>query len=174
MEGVSVIFGIIWIIIVISIISKVAKGASDANRAQQIQQRAAANRVPPQRPGASGQGQNNAQVYDAQQERLDHMKRLDGKSSVSRTPASGYKPSSAYPSARYNSRPVDVKTSSVLLEDRRNDWLAQQLREEAAARRSGMLADLGAMHEVECAADDLKRSHVKRHNTTGINRKTFR
>jgi hypothetical protein len=61
----------------------------------------------------------------------------------------------------------------VLLEDRRNDWLAQQLREEAAIKRRGS-SDLGASHEVECAADDLKQSHVRRHNTNGINKRTFR
>ena len=166
MEAVSVVFGIIWIIIVISIISRIAKGAANVNKTQQqVRQNL-------QQFQASAPQQYRA-VYDAQQENLDRIKRLDQNSSAKRVPASSYSQASQYNRA-YSSKPVDVKTTSVLLEDRRNDWLAQQLREEAAVKRRGMLSDLGAAHEVECAADDLKQSHVRRHNTNGINKRTFR
>ena len=159
MEVVSILFGLIWMIVVITIIVRVAAGASKAARQQQISQRLQ-------------QPQQNRAVYDAQQQNLDRMKRLDQSSSARRVPSGSYSQAQQYNRA-YSSKPVDVKTTSVLLEDRRNDWLAQQLREEAALkRRAG--ADLGAVHEVECAADDLKRSHARRHNTTGINRNTFR
>lgn len=166
MEGVSIAFGIIWIIIVVSIISRIAKGASNVNKAQQ-QARARMQ----QQFGASAQ-QQERQVYDAQQENLDRIRRLDQSRTAGRAQSGSYSQSSQYNRA-YGSKPVDVKTSSVLLEDRRNDWLAQQLREEAASKRR-FSSDLGASHEAECAADDLRRDHRKRHNTTGINRSTFR
>lgn len=51
--------------------------------------------------------------------------------------------------------------TGVMLEDRKNDWLAKQLREEAnIARRSEL--DLGAAHERECAADDLRKASRKK------------
>ena len=62
----------------------------------------------------------------------------------------------------------------VLLEDRRNDWLAKQLREEAAIKRRGSIYDLGAAHDADCDADRIRRLHISRHNTNGLNRQTFR
>lgn len=160
MEVVSILFGLIWMFVVITIIVKVASGASKAAKTQQQ----IAQRVQ--------QMQQNRAVYDAQQQNLDRMRRLDQSSSARRAPSGSYSQAQQYDRA-YASKPVDVKTQSVLFEDRKNDWLARQFREEAALkRRAGM--DLGAAHEVECAADDLKRSHVRRHNTTGLNRSTFR
>ena len=157
-EAFSIIFGLIWMFVVISIIVKIAAGASKASRTQQqIRQ----NLQQPQRMvsqqsqgGRTGGQQNFRSVPGAT---------YGSSNTGSRSSYSGYK-----------SDPVDVKTTSVLFEDRRNDWLAQQFREEAAAKRSGMLADLGALHEAECAADTLKREHVKRHNTTGIKKRTFK
>ena len=67
-----------------------------------------------------------------------------------------------------------IGENNVLLEDRKNDWLAKQLREEAAILRRGSIYDLGASHEVSCDADKIKREHVKRHNTNGLNRGMFR
>ena len=60
------------------------------------------------------------------------------------------------------------------MHSKRNDWLAKQLREEAAIKRRGSVYDLGATHDVNCDADDLKKSHVRRHNTNGVNREMFR
>ena len=48
---------------------------------------------------------------------------------------------------------------SFFLEDRKNDWMAKQLKEEAKILHSGDLMDLGANHAKNCAADDLKKSH---------------
>ena len=42
------------------------------------------------------------------------------------------------------------------MEDRKNDWLARQLREEARIAQKSDL-DLGAAHERECAADELRK-----------------
>ena len=44
---------------------------------------------------------------------------------------------------------------SAMMEDRQNDWLARQLREEAYIARHSKL-DLGAAHERECAAEEVK------------------
>ena len=46
--------------------------------------------------------------------------------------------------------------SGVMMEDRKNDWLARQLREEARIAQKSDL-DLGAAHERECAADELRK-----------------
>ncbi len=174
MEVVSILFGLIWMFVVITIIVKVASGASKAAKAQQqIAQRAQQMqfRMPSQQ--SQGVRSQSGKTYDAQQESIDRARQAQSFRNVpgatygssntgSRSTYSGYKPN-----------PVDVKTQSVLFEDRKNDWLAKQFREEAALkRRAG--ADLGAAHEVECAADELKRSHIRRHNTTGLNKSTFR
>ena len=154
MEVFGIIFALVWMFAVISIIVKVASGASRAAKTQQqISQRAQQMqqfRMPPQQ----SQGVRNG-----------------GQQSFRNAPGAAYGRQSAY--SGYASKPTDVKTQTVLFEDRRNDWLAQQFREEAALKRRAGL-DLGASHEVECAADDLKRSHIRRHNTTGLNKNTFR
>ena len=175
MEVVSILFGLIWMFVVITIIVKVASGASKAAKAQQQIQRAQQQfRMPSQQSqGVRSQSGTRPQSYDAQQESMDRARQAQ---SFRNVPGATYGSSntgsrSAY--SGYKSKPVDVKTQSVLFEDRKNDWLAKQFREEAALkRRAG--ADLGASHEVECAADELKRSHVRRHNTTGLNKSTFR
>ena len=51
-------------------------------------------------------------------------------------------------------------------------YLAAQ--EEARIKRMGSGTDLGAAHDADCDADDLKKSHVRRHNTNGVNREMFR
>lgn len=171
MEVVSILFGIIWMVVVITIIAKVASGASKAARIQQMNQRQQQFRMPSQQ--SQGVRSQSGRVYDAQQESMDRARQSQ---SFRNVPGATYGSSntgsrSAY--SGYKSGPVDVKTQSVLFEDRKNDWLAKQFREEAALkRRAGV--DLGASHEVECAADDLKRSHIRRHNTTGLNKSTFR
>ncbi len=53
---------------------------------------------------------------------------------------------------------------SVLMEDRKNDWLARQLREERRIRMRGDFLDLGASHDRDCDARSLKREHVLAHD----------
>ena len=156
MEIFSILFAIIWMFVIISIIASVAKGASKGNKTQQqLRQRAQMSQ--------QGMSSQRPQTYDAQQANLDRLRRLEQRPAASRA-SSSYRAPAAQ----------DVKTSSLLFEDRKGDWLAQQLREEEMVKKRGMLADLGAMHEVECAADMLKQDHVRRHNTTGLNKRTFR
>jgi len=45
------------------------------------------------------------------------------------------------------------------MEDRNNDWLARQIREENRILRNGTLSDLGAAHNVKCDARDIKKVH---------------
>ena len=172
-DAFSVFFGIIWIVLIISVISGVSKKAKQASRLGQTQQRPQQYAPRPQAP----------QSYDAQQARMDQVRRLDSKSrSAGQVYGTGAFAKTADPGKisaskiekSFGSRVTGtLGENAVLLEDRRNDWLAQQLREEAASKRR-FSSDLGAAHEAECAADDLRRDHRKRHNTTGISRSTFR
>ena len=57
-----------------------------------------------------------------------------------------------------------LNQDSVFLEDRNNDWLARQLREEARIMRSADMLDLGAGHRDNCDADRLKRIHLFEHD----------
>ncbi len=50
-----------------------------------------------------------------------------------------------------------------LRDDRENDWLAKQLREEARIYRNGLGLDLGASHEQSCDAGLIKKAHHARH-----------
>lgn len=57
----------------------------------------------------------------------------------------------------------DERSLGSIRDDRRGDWLARQLKEEAAlARRSKY--DLGGAHDLSCDARKLKLSH--RHDNT--------
>ena len=47
----------------------------------------------------------------------------------------------------------------TLKDDPKNDWLAQQLREEQAVLRRREYLDLGAAHKKACAADAIKIYH---------------
>ena len=51
----------------------------------------------------------------------------------------------------------------TLWDDRENDWLARQLREEARIYKRGLGLDLGAGHEKSCDADFIKKAHHARH-----------
>ena len=181
MEVFSGIFVVIWVIALISFIGKAVGGAS------KTQQRTV-NR--PQQP------QPRPQVYDAQQESLDRMRQQANSSSgntarprslasYGQSGASNAGYSQRVPAASSYSKNKNaamfgqvkasrIGESAVLLEDRKNDWLAKQLKEEAAIARRGSVYDLGASHEVNCDADKIKREHVKRHNSNGLNRGMFR
>ena len=192
MEIFSGIFVIIWVIALISFITKAVNaskggtkypqrpntpytGTQQQNAEQKAQAPAQTFRsVPSSTYGSSNtgastakprnlstSGQNKAASYGSQSSRY-------GSSTVS---SYSSKKSSAMYGPLKSSR---IRESSVLLEDRKNDWLAKQLKEEAAILKSGSIYDLGAAHEVVCEADRIKKDHIKRHNTNGLNRNMFR
>ncbi len=66
-------------------------------------------------------------------------------------------------SAKSSAKGSGLSACSVLMEDRSNDWLAKQLREESRIKKLSGL-DLGASHSVACAADELKKFHIARHS----------
>lgn len=51
-------------------------------------------------------------------------------------------------------------SETFMKDDRKNDWLARQMREEEKILRRGDLMDLGASHAVNCDADMLKKYHL--------------
>ncbi len=57
-----------------------------------------------------------------------------------------------------------MATLRMAMEDRSNDWLARQRREEARIARRGSLTDLGASHSANCDAGALKREHLLVHD----------
>ena len=57
--------------------------------------------------------------------------------------------------------------TGILGEDRKNDWMARQLREEARAKSRSSL-DLGAAHDAGCDADELKRRHHFFEHSDGV------
>lgn len=72
-----------------------------------------------------------------------------------------------YEPAHYSEAPIDAPpakkkplSATVLRDDRRNDWMAKQMREEARIRNS---TDLGAMHDASCEAREIKERHAALH-----------
>ena len=183
------IFVIIWIIAIISFITKAAKNATGTSKPQQRTNNAYSGSRPQQiHPG---------QVYDAQQEAIDRQRQAQQvKQTFRNVPSSTYGTTNTSQARRVNAikeanqdRYAAAKTTgsaygqvkvsrlgenAVLFEDRKNDWLAKQLREEAAIYRRGSGFDLGASHNASCEADMIKREHVKRHNSNGLNKQMFR
>ena len=183
-------FILIWIIAIGSFIAKAAKGASGQQRRNA------------QYTGSRPQTIHTPAAYDAQQVRMDSASQASkGGQTFRNTPGSTYGTTNQYgmssPKARREAARKEANQSryaasstvgsaygqtkasrlgenAVLLEDRKNDWLAKQLREEAAIYRRGSGFDLGASHNVSCDADDIKRSHARRHNSNGLDRGTFR
>ena len=49
------------------------------------------------------------------------------------------------------------------MEDRNNDWLAKQMREEQRILMRGDMLDLGASHAANCEAGEIKNGHLRRH-----------
>ncbi|MBQ1465187.1 MAG: hypothetical protein IIZ17_00705 [Eubacteriaceae bacterium] len=86
---------------------------------------------------------------------------------TSRTPARRFSP----PAGRETVG--SIRENGLLLEDRKNDWLAKQMREEAEIYRRGSLYDLGAAHEADCDARRIRLFHLRTHNTNGVDKKTF-
>ena len=178
------VFGIIWIIVLISIFSKIAQknrqNMTRTNQQRQGQTTAAAS--------GSASRPNFRNVPGATYGTTRNVQQTGSGTAASRN--SGYGQGAFAPThtsgkitasrrkdtARGfgSSQPNNITANPVLFEDRRNDWLAKQLREEAAIKRRGSIYDLGAAHDVTCDADLIKKSHVKRHNSNGLNRQTFR
>lgn len=65
---------------------------------------------------------------------------------------------------RYGSVSLKDATGNLLLEDRNNDWLAKQVREERKILLRSDILDLGAAHEQACQADQLKKYHILEHD----------
>ena len=51
-------------------------------------------------------------------------------------------------------------SETFMRDDRKNDWLARQMREEEKILRRGDMLDLGASHAASCDADLLKKYHL--------------
>ena len=63
----------------------------------------------------------------------------------------------------------DAKGSSTLRDDRNNDWLAMQLREEAKARvRMSDMFQMKTEHSNKCDAEFIKRFHESNCDADGI------
>lgn len=67
----------------------------------------------------------------------------------------------------------DASMADCLCDDREHDWLARQIREEAAIYRKGSMLDLGASHERGCEAAFIKEAHRLRHLRIGRTRPKF-
>ncbi len=62
-------------------------------------------------------------------------------------------------------KPSSIRNmGSLLMEDRKNDWLARQMREEHRIKMRGDFWDLGAAHDKDCDARSLKNEHLLAHD----------
>jgi len=53
---------------------------------------------------------------------------------------------------------------SLFGEDRKHDWMARQLREERSHMVWNNFHDLGARHDVSCAAQEARQAHHREHD----------
>ena len=202
MEGFfSVIFGIIWIVVIISIISRAA-GRANQNRYRGTSQPSARDREAQllamqqqrreQMTGSASQSSQSKPTFRSVPGSTYGTTRSVPQNQTTAQRNSGYghgafAPASTAGKIRTSTRKDTaagsvfgsrragtLDESSVLLEDRRNDWLARQLREEAAIKRRGSVYDLGANHDADCDAERLRLFHIRRHNTNGLDKQTFR
>ena len=197
----GVIFGIIWIVVIVSIVSKVTgkgrqnpyRGTSpQSQREREAQLLAMQQQRREQMTEAASQSSSSKPTFRSVPGSTYGTTRNVPQNQTTAQRNSGYghgafAPSSSAGKVRTSTRKDTASGSmlgsrragtlgenSVLLEDRRNDWLARQLREEAAIKRRGSVYDLGASHDADCDAEKLRLFHVSRHNTNGLNRQTFR
>jgi hypothetical protein len=63
---------------------------------------------------------------------------------------------------------------TFMKDDRKNDWLAKQMREEERILRRGDLMDLGAAHEASCDAEMLKNYHLYAEHDDSIDSGEYR
>ena len=154
-------FGIIWLVVLIAIFSKASKTIKGrGQRPPQAGTRPAATQRPV---GLYAQGNAN---------RPRPLGAIKNTAQDSSSGDSFNEASRAYSMGKIKAS--RLSETGVLLEDRKNDWLAKQLREEAAILKRGSLYDLGAAHDVDCDADRIKRQHLRVHNSNGLDRRTFR
>ena len=73
---------------------------------------------------------------------------------------------SARPSRIYKGVSIKDSSNNMFLEDRNNDWLAKQIKEERRIISRSDMLDLGAAHEKACQADQLRRLHILEHNSS--------
>ena len=59
---------------------------------------------------------------------------------------------------------------TFMKDDRKNDWLARQMREEEKILRRGDLMDLGASHAASCDAEMLKKYHLFAEHDDSVDR----
>ena len=165
---------IIWVVAVFAMIVKSAKkaGGSSGNSRPV---RANTPYVPPQ---SAAQTQANAnrprQLGSGQAQSSAQQRAAYAQKAIREANQDRYGAAVPIGSSFGQVKASSIGQSNVLLEDRKNDWLAKQLREEAIIYKRGVGFDLGASHNVSCAADDLKRGHVRVHNSNGLDRQTFR
>ena len=176
MEGV---FGIIWVVAIIAMIVKSAKKANGQSGSSANRYAARPNTpyVPQQNAGqqsAQSSANRPRQLGSAQPQYSAQQRAAYAQKAVREANQDRYGAAVPVGSSFGQVKATSIGQSGVLLEDRKNDWLAKQLREEAAIYRRGVGFDLGAAHNVNCAADDLKRGHVRVHNSNGLDRQTFR
>ncbi len=85
-------------------------------------------------------------------------RRKDSAASVSRT-------------ASQSGRMIRTTNDGFLMEDRQNDWLAKQMREESRAlKATSDMFDLKAQHAADCDARDLKETHARDHRLGRLDR----
>ena len=142
---------IIWIAVIASMISSVKK------KNAQNSQRSAPSQSGAQERGNVSKAEAAYRAYAA--------------GGRAQTPVSAFENTSG---SRRSERAVSIRDNGLLMEDRQNDWLARQMREEAAILRRGSLYDLGAAHDANCDAKEIKLFHVRHHNSNGLDRDTFK
>lgn len=71
-----------------------------------------------------------------------------------------------YPVKHYEGISVKDSAKNFFLEDRNNDWLAKQIKEEQKVLSRKDMLDLGAAHEKACQAEKLRRFHILEHDNS--------
>jgi len=120
-----------------------------------------------------GNGEGYAFDRDGQPVRSNTPSRSGSYASASSyVPTSKVKDSTRTAAKRVSSgSPSSIRNTDVLFEDRQNDWLAKQLREEARlAKRTSDMFDLKYEHAASCDARDLKDSHERAHRLGHLDR----
>ena len=154
----GVFFGLIWFFVIITSIIKISKNGKSISSQNKT--------VRPQQPQQSMQVPKTVRTSAPASAKKDTTQYSYG--------YGAFAPSKVKGKVSSKKQGTGIFENDVLLEDRRNDWLAKQLREEAAIKRRGSIYDLGASHDVNCDAEDNRLFHVKRHNTNGLNRRMFK
>ena len=145
------VFGIIWFILVFTFIKKAVKKSSGGSSTAKTPQ---TPRPTPQRVVTPHQVQRvkppKKEVWDDEEPDIPKPPRK-AKAGEARPARSFLKETSAL--------------SDLMVEDRHNDWLARQIREEKRHVVWNNFVDLGAAHDEACAAELNAREHKRRHQS---------